>query len=71
VATNALSVGIAVVLLHDHKGGRQPVPCLARKDNNAERGNSYSACDLEALAVCEAVKPYSAYDQERHCHFEG
>jgi hypothetical protein len=30
----------------------------ARKLNPNERGNTYSAYDLEVLAVCEAVKHY-------------
>jgi hypothetical protein len=38
----------------DQRGGL--VSCYARKLNPTERGNTYSAYDLEALAVCEAVK---------------
>jgi hypothetical protein len=33
----------------------------ARKLNLAQRGNTYSAYDLEALAVCEAVKHWRCY----------
>jgi hypothetical protein len=47
--------GIAIVLLQDHGGGLQTISYWARKLNIAERGNSYSAYDLKALAVCEAV----------------
>jgi hypothetical protein len=56
VATYASTVGIATVLLQDQGGGLQPVSHCARKLNPAERGNTYYAYDLEALAVCEAVK---------------
>ena len=56
VATDASTVGIAAVLLQDQGGGLQPVSYWARKLNSAERGNTYSAYDLEALAVCEEVK---------------
>jgi hypothetical protein len=34
---------------------------MARKLNPAERGNTYSAYDLEALAACEAVKHWRCY----------
>jgi hypothetical protein len=56
VATFASIVGITTVLLLDQGKGLQAVSLWARKLNNAVRGNSYAACDLEALAVYEAVK---------------
>jgi hypothetical protein len=56
VATDASTVGIAAVLLQDQGCGLQPVSYWARKLNQAELGNTYSAYDLEALAVCEVVK---------------
>jgi hypothetical protein len=56
VATNASSVGIATIMLQDQGGGLQPFYYWVRKLNIAQRGNTYSAYDLEALAVCEAVK---------------
>jgi hypothetical protein len=43
------------------QGGLQPFSYWARKLNPAERGNTYSAYDLEALAVCEAVKHWRCY----------
>jgi hypothetical protein len=61
VATNASIVGIAAVMLQDQGGRLQPVSYLARKLNPGERGNTYSAYDLEALAVCEAVKDWRCY----------
>jgi hypothetical protein len=54
-------VGIAIVILKDQGGGLQPVSYWARKLNNVERGNIYSAYDLEALAVCEAVRHLRCY----------
>jgi hypothetical protein len=48
-------------MLQDQGGGLQPVSYWARKLNRAERGNTYSAYDLEALAVCEAVKHWRCY----------
>jgi hypothetical protein len=57
VATYASLVVIAAVLLQDQGGGlQQPISYWARKLNPAERDNTYSAYDLEALAVCKAVK---------------
>jgi hypothetical protein len=56
VATDASTVGIAAVLLQDQGGGLQPVSYWAHKLNPAERSNTFSAYDLENLAVCEAVK---------------
>jgi hypothetical protein len=56
VATNASTVGIGTIMLHDQGGGLQPVSYWARKLNSAERGNTYSTYDLETLAVCEEVK---------------
>jgi hypothetical protein len=64
VARDASTVGIAAVLLQDQGGGLQPVSYWARKLNKAERGNTYSAYDLEALAVCEAVKHWRCYLEE-------
>jgi hypothetical protein len=61
VATHASNVGIATVLLQDQGGGLQPISYWARKLNPAERGNTYSAYDLEALGVCEAVKHWRCY----------
>jgi hypothetical protein len=56
VAPDITTMGIATVMLQDQGGGIQRVSYWARKLNEAERGNTYFACDLEALAVCEAVK---------------
>jgi hypothetical protein len=61
VATNASSVGIATTWLQYQGGGLQPISYWARKLNPAEHGNTYSAYDLEALAVCEAVKHWRCY----------
>jgi hypothetical protein len=61
VATDASTVGIATVILQDRGGGLQLVSYGARKLNPFERGNTYSAYDLEALAVCEAVKHWRCY----------
>jgi hypothetical protein len=61
VATFASIVGIATVLQLDRGKGLQPVSLWARKLNNAGRGNSYDACELEALAVYEAVKYWLCY----------
>ena len=61
VATDASTAGIAAVMLQDQGGGLQPVSYWARKLNPAERGNTYSAYDLEALAVCEAIKHWRCY----------
>jgi hypothetical protein len=61
VATNASTVEIATIMLQDQEGGLQPVSYWARKLNPNERGNTYSAYDLEALAVCEAVKHWRCY----------
>jgi hypothetical protein len=54
-------MGIAAVLLQDQGGGLQLVSYWARKLNPAERGTTYSAYDLEALAVCEAAKHWRCY----------
>jgi hypothetical protein len=48
-------------MLQDQGGGLQPVSYMARKLNPSERGNTYSAYDLEALAVCAAVKQWRCY----------
>jgi hypothetical protein len=61
VATDASTMGIAAVLLQDQGGGLQPVSYWAHKLNLAELGNTYSAYDLEALAVCEVVKHWRCY----------
>jgi hypothetical protein len=61
VATYTSSIGIATVMLQDQGGGLQTVCYWARKLNPAERGNTCSAYDLEALAVCEAVKHWKCY----------
>jgi hypothetical protein len=61
VATYASSMGIATVILQDQGGGLQQVSYFARKLNPAESGNTDSAYDLEALAVCEAVKHWRCY----------
>jgi hypothetical protein len=61
VATDASTVGIVAIMLQDQGGDLQPVSYWARKLTSAERGNTYSAYDLEALAVCEAVKHWRCY----------
>jgi hypothetical protein len=48
-------------MLQDQGGGLQRVSYWARKLNPAERGNTYSTYDLEALAVCEDVKHWRCY----------
>ena len=68
VATDASNVGLAAVLLQDQGGGPQPVAYWARKLTEAERGNTYSAYDLEALAVCESIKHWRCY-LEGCCRF--
>jgi hypothetical protein len=52
---------IAAAMLQDQGGGLQPISYWARKLNPNEFGNTYSAYDLEALAVCEAVKHWRCY----------
>jgi hypothetical protein len=61
VATYASAVGIATFMLQDQGGGLQPFSYGARKLNPVERRNTYYAYDLEAKAVCEAVKHWSCY----------
>jgi hypothetical protein len=56
VATTTWTMGIPTIMLQDQGGGLQPFSYRARKLNRTERGNTYSAYDLEALTVCEAVK---------------
>jgi hypothetical protein len=56
VATYASTMGLATTLLQDQGGELQQVSYFARKLNSAERGNTYFAYAVEALAVCEAVK---------------
>jgi hypothetical protein len=48
-------------MLQNQGGGLQPISYSARKLNPTERGNTYSAYDLEALGVCEAVKHLICY----------
>jgi hypothetical protein len=57
-------VGIEAVLLQDQGGGPQLVSYMVNKLGNVERDNSYSAYDLEVLAVSEAVKHFKCYDLE-------
>jgi hypothetical protein len=61
MATCASTMGIAALMLQDQGGGLQSFSCWARKLNQAEHGNTYSAYDFEALAVCEAVKHWRCY----------
>jgi hypothetical protein len=61
IATSAWTVGIAAIMLEDQGGGLQPFPYWARKLNSAERGNTYSAYDIGALSICEAVKHWRCY----------
>jgi hypothetical protein len=61
VATDGPTVRIAIVMLQDQGGGLQPFAYKARKLNPTECGNTYSAYDLETLAVCEAVKHWRCY----------
>jgi hypothetical protein len=51
--------------MQDQGGGLQSVSYWARKLNPSEGGNTYSAYDLEALAVCEAVKHWRCYLEGR------
>jgi hypothetical protein len=60
VATHASTVRIVAIMLQG-QGGLQPFSNWAHKMNPAERGNTYSTYDLEALAVCEAVKHWRCY----------
>jgi hypothetical protein len=55
VATHALTVGLIVVMFKDQGGGLPTNLSWTLKLNQGERGNTYFAYDLEALAVCEAV----------------
>jgi hypothetical protein len=59
--TYASSVEIAAVMLQGQGGGLPPLSYMARKLNQAERGNTSSVYDLEALAICEAVKHWRCY----------
>jgi hypothetical protein len=61
VDVDASTVGIATVMLQDQGGGLQPASNWARKLNRGERNNTYPAYDLEAFAVCEAVKHWRCY----------
>jgi hypothetical protein len=56
VATHTSTLGIEAVLLQNQRGGLQLVSYGACKLNPAKRGNTYSAYDLEGLAVCKAIK---------------
>jgi hypothetical protein len=59
VATYASTLGIAAIMLQCQGGGLQLVSYWARKLNPTERGNTYSAYDLETLAVREALEVLS------------
>jgi hypothetical protein len=48
-------------MLQHQGGGLQQISYWARKLNLAERANTYYAYDLEALAVCKAVKHWMFY----------
>jgi hypothetical protein len=48
-------------MLQYQGGGIRPLYYEARKLNRAERGNMYSAYDLDALAVCEAFEHWRSY----------
>jgi hypothetical protein len=61
VATYASIVGIATIMLPDQGGELQPFFYWTRELNPRERGNTYTAYDLEALVVCEAVKHFRCY----------
>jgi hypothetical protein len=61
VATYASTLGAAKVILQDQGEGLHAISYWAQKLNQAERGNTYSAYALEALAVCEAVKHWMCY----------
>jgi hypothetical protein len=63
-ATFTVATHVATMLLHVKGGGFQSVSCWGRKMSPAERGITYSAYDLQALAVCEAVK-------HRRCYLKG
>jgi hypothetical protein len=52
VARDASTMGIAAILLQDQGGGLPLVSYWARELNPTERGNIYSAYDLEAFATC-------------------
>jgi hypothetical protein len=61
VDTYASTLGIATLMLQYQGGGLQPVSYWARKLHSPKRSNTYSAYDLEALAVCEALKHWRCY----------
>jgi hypothetical protein len=61
VVTYASTMGIAAMMLQDQGVGFRQVSYAARKLNSCERGNTYYAYDLEALAVCEAIKHCRCY----------
>jgi hypothetical protein len=65
VGTYTLTVGITTVMLRDQVGGLQPFSQWARKRNAVDRGNTYFAYDIEALAVCEALKHWMCYLEGR------
>jgi hypothetical protein len=56
VAIDASTMGIATILLQGQREGLKPSSYSTRKLNSTERGSTYFAYDLEALAVSEAVK---------------
>jgi hypothetical protein len=64
VAIDASTMEIVAVMLHDQGGELQPFFYLARKLNPLELGNTCYAYNLEALAICEAVKHW-------RCNLEG
>jgi hypothetical protein len=65
VTMYASAVGIAVVLVQDQGRGFQSISFWACKRKSDKRGNSYSAYDLEALVVFEAVKRWKCYLEGR------
>jgi hypothetical protein len=56
-------VGIATVMLQDQGGGLQPFSYTARKLSPTECGNTFSAYDLDALTVREAVQHWRCYHE--------
>jgi hypothetical protein len=61
VTTDASTMGVAAIMLQDQGGGLQQVSYWVHKLNPAEHGNTYSAYDLDALVVCEAIKYWRCY----------
>jgi hypothetical protein len=56
-----LTIGVATVMWPNQGGSLQLVSYWTRKVNPIVRGKTYSAYDLEAMAVCEAVKHWRCY----------